>query len=139
MRTTHDRIRHAISFEIIGLLLVIPLGSIGFGIHIAEIGVVAIFAATIATVWNYLYNLLFDKALMQAKGNVQKTLTIRIIHATLFEAGLLAVTLPFIAYFLGIGLWQAFLMDVAFAVFYLVYAFVFNWIYDVVFPLSPQC
>jgi uncharacterized membrane protein len=66
---------------------------------------------------------------------VQKSLPIRIIHALLFEVGLLLILLPFIAWYLEVSLTDAFLMDVSFAVFYLVYAFVFNWVYDLVFPL----
>lgn len=135
MRSVRDRIRHAISFEIIGIALVVPLASMGFGIHAKDIGVVVVIAATIATFWNYVYNLLFDLAMKRCKGSVHKTLLLRIFHALLFEAGLLLVTLPLIAYYLGIGLWQALVMDVAFVLFYLVYAFVFNWAYDQVFPL----
>ena len=134
MRTTRDRIRHAISFEVIGILTIVPLGAIGFDHHIADIGVVAIIGASIATLWNYAYNLLFDKAMKRWKGTVHKTVLQRVIHAVLFEAGLLVVTLPVFALYLGIGLWEAFIMDVAFALFYLVYAFVFNWAYDVIFP-----
>jgi uncharacterized membrane protein len=135
MRSVRDRIRHAISFEIIGIALVVPLASMGFGIHAKDIGVVVVIAATIATFWNYVYNLLFDLAMKRWKGSVHKTLLLRIFHALLFEAGLLLVTLPLIAYYLGNGLWQALVMDVAFVLFYLVYAFVFNWAYDQVFPL----
>jgi len=135
MRTPRDRIRHAISFEIIGILLVVPLGSIGFGMESQDIGVVAVFAATIATLWNYVYNLLFDRAMRRWKGSVHKTFTVRILHALLFEGGLLLVTLPMLAFYLGIGIWQAFVMDVAFVLFYLIYAFGFNWGYDRVFPL----
>jgi len=138
MRTTRDRVRHAISFEIIGLLLVIPLGALGFGMHAADIGVVAIIAATIATLWNYLYNVLFDRGMRWWKGSVQKTIILRILHAMLFGAGLLLVTLPLLAFVLGIGLWQAFVMDLAFVAFYLVYAFIFNWVYDLAFPLSDR-
>ncbi len=68
-------------------------------------------------------------------GTTLKTVPMRIIHAILFEVGLLMVLMPFIAWYLGISLWQAFVMDVAFALFYLVYAFVFNWAYDRLFPL----
>lgn len=135
MRTTRDRIRHAISFEIIGLLLVIPLGALGFGMHAADIGVVAIIASTLATLWNYVYNLMFDKALIRWRGQVSKTVPLRVLHAVLFEAGLLLATLPLLAFYLNISFAQAFIMDVAFVVFYLVYAFVFNWVYDVVFPI----
>ena len=135
MRTTRDRIRHALSFEIIALAIVTPLGAWIFELPMGHIGVVAVVSATIATGWNYLYNLLFDLALLRIVGNVRKSLSMRIFHAVLFEAGLLLVLLPFIAWYLGISLLEAFLMDVSFAGFYLLYAFAFNWLYDLVFPI----
>lgn len=135
MRTTSDRIRHAVSFEVIGLLLVTPLGALAFGMPMHDIGVVSIVGATIATLWNYVFNLIFDHALLRLTGRVRKSLPLRIAHAVLFEAGLLAVLLPFIAWYLGVSLVRAFVMDLSFALFYLVYAFVFNWAYDVIFPV----
>lgn len=135
MRTAADRIRHAISFELIGLALIIPLGSWAFSVPVTEIGIVGFVSATLATAWNYLYNLGFDHLLRRYAGTTLKTVPMRIIHAILFEAGLLMVLMPFIAWYLGISLWQAFVMDVAFALFYLVYAFIFNWAYDRLFPL----
>lgn len=135
MRTTSDRIRHAISFEVIGLILITPLGALAFNKPVEDIGVVALVSATIATGWNYLYNLIFDHALLRLRGSVLKTVPIRVIHAILFEAGLLLILLPFIAWYLGVGLLEAFLMDVSFAAFYLVYAFGFNWVYDLIFPV----
>lgn len=138
MRTTRDRIRHAISFEIIGLALITPLGALGFGMHAEDVGVVAIVGATLATCWNYAYNLGFDRAMKRIRGTVHKTVPLRVLHALLFEAGLLIVMLPFIAWYLGIGLWQALVLDAAFAIFYLCYAFVFNWVYDRVFPLPAS-
>ncbi len=135
MRTVKDRMRHAISFEILALFIVTPLGAWLFSTPIHDIGVVAVVSASIATAWNYFYNLLFDHAMMRWRGKVQKTWAIRVGHAVLFEAGLLLVLIPFIAFYLGIGLLPAFFMDIAFAGFYLVYAFIFNWAYDVVFPV----
>jgi len=135
MRTTRDRIRHALSFEIIGLALVTPLGAWVFGLPIHDIGVIAIATATIATLWNYVYNLGFDRILQQMRGGTRKTGPIRVLHAVLFEAGLLVTLLPPIVWYLGISLWQAFLMDVSFALFYMGYAFAFNWAYDRLFPL----
>ena len=94
MRKTKDRIRHAISFEIIGLVLITPLGALAFDKPMHDIGIVAIVGATIATVWNYLYNLLFDHAMLRVIGSVRKTPWIRVVHAVLFETGLLLVLLP---------------------------------------------
>ncbi|MCM2562678.1 PACE efflux transporter [Lutimaribacter sp. EGI FJ00015] len=138
MRTRRDRIRHAISFEILGLALVVPLGAAGFGMPATDLGVVAVFAASMATVWNYLYNIWFDRAMKRLRGSVHKTYGLRVVHAVLFECGLLIATLPFFAWYLGIGLWQAFLMDFSFVAFYLVYAFLFNLTYDRVFPLPKD-
>ena len=135
MRTTPDRIRHALSFEVIGLLLVTPLGALAFGHPMTEIGMVALVSATIATGWNYVYNLGFDHALLRRRGTVASTVPVRVGHAVLFEGGLLAILMPFIAWYLGVSLWEAFVMDAAFALFYLVYAFCFNWAYDLVFPV----
>ncbi|OCW57859.1 PACE efflux transporter [Hoeflea olei] len=135
MRSTSDRIRHALSFEIIALALVTPLGAWIFGLPLGEIGLVAAVSATVATGWNYLYNLLFDHALMRLTGHVRKSLAVRFLHAILFEGGLLVVLLPFIAWYLGVSVIEAFVMDLSFAGFYLAYAFVFNWVYDLVFPV----
>lgn len=140
MRTTLDRIRHAISFEIVGLLIIIPLGTWAFTMPMKDAGVVAVVGATLATLWNYVYNWLFDHAHIRIFGHVYKTIWMRVLHAVLFEAGLLLVLLPFIAWYLGVSIIEALILDIAFALFYLVYAFVFNWVYDVVFPIpaNPQ-
>ncbi|MBO1908964.1 PACE efflux transporter [Microvirga sp. 3-52] len=135
MRTARDRIRHAISFEIIGLALITPLGAWAFHMPMHDIGVLGIVGATIATLWNYIYNFGFDHFMQRMRGSTRKTSLIRLLHAVMFEIGLLFVLLPLFAWYLGISLWQAFLMDVSFALFYMGYAFVFNWAYDRLFPL----
>ena len=138
MRKTADRIRHAISFELIGLLIITPLGALVLGLPLTDIGVVTLVSATIATLWNYAYNLLFDHALLRLTGRLAKTLWTRVIHAVVFEAGLLAILMPFIAWYLQVSLMQAFLLDLSFSAFYLVYAFAFNWAYDWMFPIPEQ-
>jgi uncharacterized membrane protein len=135
MRTACNRIRHAISFEIIGLAFITPLGAWAFHLPMHDIGVVGIVGATIATLWNYVYNLGFDHIMQRLRGSTRKTTPTRVLHAIMFEVGLLFVLLPLFAWYLGISLWQAFLMDVSFALFYMGYAFVFNWAYDRLFPL----
>jgi uncharacterized membrane protein len=134
MRTARDRIRHAISFEIIGLALITPLGAWAFHMPMHDIGVLGIVGATIATLWNYIYNFGFDHIMQRVRGSTRKSTLIRALHAMMFEVGLLFVLLPLFAWYLGISLWQAFLMDVSFALFYMGYAFVFNWAYDRLFP-----
>lgn len=135
MRSVRDRIRHALSFEIIGLLLVTPLGAIVFDMSFADIGLVSAVSATVATLWNYVYNLAFDHAMQRFSGGTQKTTTMRVLHAVLFEIGLMITLMPFIAWYLDVSMLHALVMDVSFALFYVVYAFVFNLAYDRIFPL----
>lgn len=135
MRSTPDRIRHALVFEGLGLAIVVPAGGWLFGLPVNDIGVVAVVSATLATLWTYLYNLGFDAAMQARVGHTQKSVGLRVVHSVLFEFGLLLVLMPFIAWYLGISLIAAFWMDVSFALFYLVYAFVYNWLYDIVFPI----
>ena len=136
MRTTRDRIRHAILFEVVGLALIIPLGTLLFGLHVSAMGVIGVGSALAATMWNYLYNLGFDRAMQRLVGHTRKSLLLRAAHAVLFEAGLLVILLPPIAWYLGIGFTEALFMDLAIAAFYLAYAFVFNLAYDVTFPVK---
>lgn len=138
MRSFTDRLRHALSFELIGLLLVIGGGQFLFDLPIREVGVVAVVGSVIATVWVYFYNYLFDLALMRAHGHTRKSLPERVAHAVLFEVGLLLVLLPFIAWYLQIPVIDAFIMDISLAAFYLVYSFIYNWIYDTVFPVQSD-
>ena len=135
MRSAFDRLRHAISFEVIALILVIPAGAILFNVPLHDFGVVGIVSATLATLWNLGYYVLFDLTLQRLTGTTLKSRIVRVLHALVFEAGLLMVLLPFIAWYLGISLWDAFVLDIALAAFYLVYAYVFNLIYDTLFPL----
>lgn len=136
MRTAWDRVRHALFFEIFGLILVVPLGALVFAMPLHDIGVVGVVSATIAMAWNYVYNLMFDTVLKRTTGTTLKSLRLRVLHAVLFELGLLIVLMPFIAWYLGITLLHALIMDIAFALFYMGYAFVFNLAYDKVFPLK---
>ncbi|MEQ8707533.1 MAG: PACE efflux transporter [Rhodospirillales bacterium] len=137
MRNTGDRIRHAACFEIFGLITVTPLAAWAFDKPLFDIGLVAFVSAGIAAVWNYIYNLLFDHAMLRLIGAVAKTVPVRVLHAVLFEGGLLIVLMPFIAWYLDVTLLYAFLVDISFAAFFLVYAFLYNWAYDIIFPI-PQ-
>jgi uncharacterized membrane protein len=138
MRNTRDRIRHSVLFELIGLITVTPLGGWVFGVPISHFGVVAVVSTTLAMGWNYAYNLGFDHAMLRLFGSVTKSLRVRIVHAGLFEFGLLCLLVPFIAWYLAVPLWQAFVMDVSLAGFYVLYAFAFNWVYDIVFPVPSE-
>ncbi len=79
MRTTFDRIRHAIGFEVIGLLLMVSILS-QFGFELGHVGAVGVFFSIVATLWNYVYNQWFDNFMQQKYSTTQKTVRIRLLH-----------------------------------------------------------
>ena len=135
MRTRNDRLRHAIGFELIGLLIAAPLASWATGIHLNHMGPLAIFFSLLATGWNYVYNLGVDKLLLKYQGHTYKSMWQRVIHTLGFEGGLLLVAMPVMSLWLGISLLEAFVLDLGFVAFYLAYAFVYNLSYDKAFPI----
>lgn len=138
MRSFKDRIRHAVMFELIGLAVFTPGAALLFDQPVEHMGIVGIISATTATVWNFIFNVGFDKAMLRLKGSVRKTIPIRLAHTALFEAGLIVMLIPFIAWYLGISLVTALAMDIAIVAFYLVYAFFFNIAYDRAFPIGTM-
>ena len=135
MRSFSDRVRHAVLFELIGIAIFTPAAAWLFNQPIAHMGVIGVVSATVATAWNFMFNLGFDHALVRFTGRVVKTIPIRLVHAMLFEAGLIVLLIPFVAWYLGVSLWAALMMDISIVAFYLVYAFAFNIAYDRVFPV----
>ena len=136
MRSTADRIRQAVSFELLGIMIVTPLFAWVFNHPMGDMGVLVVLGATAATAWNYLFNLGFDHLLHWCRGDIRKTMLLRVGHAVLFEATLLVLLLPIFAWWLDTSLIAVLAMELSFAVFYMIYAFVFTWGYDPLFP--PQ-
>lgn len=139
MRSAGDRIRHAVCFEIIGVLIVTPLAGWAFDAEFSQIGVLAIAMSLIATVWNYIYNVMFDHLLLRLRGRVQKQVLERIVHAFVFEFGMLLITLPPVMWWMSYNFQQALAMALSLLVFYLVYTYIYNWLYDVLFPIPEAC
>ncbi len=136
MRTQADRLRHTILFEVIALITCTPLASLVLGRDMATIGSMAIFLSLSAMVCNYGFNLAFDHMLKKLGRPVHhRPPRLRILHAVLFEGSFLVITVPVVAWWLDMTLWQAFVTDLGFAAFFLIYAYVFNWAYDRVFPM----
>lgn len=135
MRTTKDRIRHTLLFEAIALVLSTAVAALVLENSVTEIGSLALTLSLIAMGWNYVYNLWFDHWQHLTPPH-KRSFKLRLVHVMGFEGGLLIATLPLVAWWLNMPLWHAFLTDISFTLFFMVYAFAFNWAYDQVFPVS---
>jgi uncharacterized membrane protein len=100
-------------------------------------GALAVIASAIAVLWNLAFNALFER--WESRQAVRgRSVRRRVAHAIGFEGGLVAFLVPTIAWWLGIGLREALLMDLGLVVFFLVYTFVFNWAFDALFGLPAS-
>ncbi|KQN75593.1 hypothetical protein ASF04_05860 [Duganella sp. Leaf61] len=105
----------------------------------AHASVAAVASSTVAVVWNFIFNSMFEawEARQTTKG---RSVARRIAHAIGFEGGLVAFLVPLFAWWLEISLWEAFIVDLWIVVFFLVYTFLFSLAFDRIFglPASAQ-
>ena len=118
-------------FELIGLIIFIPIAALVLHKDLTHVGVVGVLISLSAMLWNFIYNWMFDIVEFKLGGNrFGRGIFLRCLHALLFELGLLIVTVPMVAHFLDMTMLNAFLIDISFVVFFLIYAFIFNWCFD---------
>lgn len=128
------RVIHMLGFEIFGVIIFTPFAMFVLNESIFHIGIIAIVISLMAMVWNFIYNYIFDliESSLDGHRSIRK-ISLRLLHALLFEIGLLIVTVPLVAYWLDMSLFEALLVDIGFVVFYLVYAFFYNFIFDKIY------
>ena len=125
-----ERICQAIGFELLAILICTPLLAWIMDKPLLDMGAVTVLIALLALAWNVVFNRFFDR--MLARLNVAHTAGVCVIHALLFEGGLIVMGVPLIAWWLSVSLWQAFLLDIGVLLFFLPYTYVYHWGYDVV-------
>ncbi|AIL31975.1 PACE efflux transporter [Basilea psittacipulmonis] len=124
-----ERVLYAIAFEFFGIVISAPLMSWLFNHSVFSMGSVAIVIAMIALLWNVVYNWIYDR--LRWHFGWEKTPVTRIYHAVAFELGLALVSVPLILYGLDTDIIESIGVEIAFMVFYLIFTYCFNWIYDI--------
>ena len=139
MQGLKRKIVYASLFELFAVALTTTTLMLLAGSSGAHAGVAALASSTIALVWNFIFNTMFEawEARQTKKG---RSVARRIAHAVGFEGGLVAFLVPLFAWWLEISLWQAFIVDLWIVVFFLVYTFLFSLAFDRIFglPASAQ-
>ena len=129
-KSISERIFQAIGFELLAILICTPLLAWIMDKPMLEMGAVTMAIAALALTWNVVFNGLFDRLLKRFA--IVRNAWVRVVHALLFEGGLVAFGVPLIAWWLQVSLWQAFLLDIGVLLFFLPYTYVYHWGYDVV-------
>ncbi|MDD2053756.1 multidrug/biocide efflux PACE transporter [Pseudomonas putida] len=127
-----ERVLQAIGFEFFAILICTPLFAWVMGISLVNMGVVTVATCLIALGWNVLFNALFDR--LRARYALGQGGWTRLLHALLFEGGLIVVSVPQVAWWLDMSLLQALWLDIGVLLFFLPYTYVYHWAYDALRP-----
>lgn len=135
-RSTADRLRYSISFELLLNVLFVAIGSLFFDAGILKLGALGFILSAIAMAMAFFYNLVFDTIDARAGRVASERSTMgRILHAVGFELSLITVSLPLLIFWLDLDFKTALLADIALAALVVVYTYLFTLCYDRLFPL----
>ncbi|ENV32849.1 chlorhexidine efflux PACE transporter AceI [Acinetobacter gerneri] len=130
MLISKRRLVHALSYEIILLIIIAIALSFIFEVPMETTGSLGIAMAVTSVLWNMLFNHYFEKA--EQKYKFKRTIPMRIVHAIGFEGGLMLATIPMVAYAMQMTLLEAVILDFSMTMCILVYTFIFQWCYDTI-------
>lgn len=130
------RVVYAVVFEALAIVFT-TLILAALGNSAGSSAIVGVVSSVVALLWNMLFNTLFEWW-ERRSGHTGRPLWVRLLHAFLFEAGLVVFLVPAVALILQVNLWEAFLYELALIIFFLVYNAVYAWCFDRVFGLPDS-
>ncbi|BEL74530.1 MULTISPECIES: PACE efflux transporter [Serratia] len=137
MQGVKRKLVYVTAYEIIGMAISALGLALLSGHAPSSTGPLAVVITTIAVSWNFIYNYLFEWW-ESRQASRTRTLKRRILHAVGFQLTLVVYLIPLIAWWMGITLWQALLLDMALIVIIPCYTFLFNWAFDKLFGLPAS-
>lgn len=137
MQGVKRKLVYVTAYEIIGMTISALGLALLSGHAPTSTGPLAVVITTVAVSWNFIYNYLFEWWESRQVSRA-RTLKRRILHAVGFQLTLVVYLIPLIAWWMGITLWQALLLDMALIVIIPCYTFLFNWAFDKLFGLPAS-
>jgi uncharacterized membrane protein len=133
MQGVKRRVVYVGLYELIAIILSAILLELMSGGGASSVGI-AVVASALAIVWNLVFNYGFEywEKHRKTKG---RSIGVRVLHALGFEGGLALFLLPIISWWLNVSIMEALMLEAGLLIFFLVYTFVFNWVFDAVFGL----
>ncbi|PWB30425.1 hypothetical protein DCO48_20400 [Pseudomonas sp. SDI] len=137
MQGVKRKLVYVTAYELIGLSLSTLGLALLSGTAPSTTGPLAVLITSIAMAWNFIYNTAFEwwEHRQLTRG---RSVARRAVHAIGFQLTLVVYLIPLIAWWLGISLWEAFVVDLAFIVLIPCYTFAYNWAFDRIFGLPAS-
>lgn len=122
-----------------GIAIVLSTVSLSLVTHqeASRTGLIAVCASLVALAWNFVYNSLFEAWEARYSGG-GRGFWLRVAHTCGFEAGMLLLLVPLMAFGLQVTAAQALGLQLGMLTFFLVYSFVFTLGFDRVFGLPAS-
>jgi uncharacterized membrane protein len=137
IRTGLDRLRYAVLFELMLVVLLAVVIGLLFDRGILEMGVFTLALSFVALAVNFLYNLAFDRFdVRNGRIPTERTVGWRVMHAVGFETTLVIVELPLFMWWMNWGIWRALAVNIALMAGIVAYTYVFTLAYDKLFPIE---
>lgn len=127
-KSVKERVFHAVIFEVTANVIIALSLAWLMNVSVLQSGSLSVISALTATVWNFIFNKLFDS--LQKKHQFQRTFLVRAIHAVGFETGLIISLIPVAMVMLNLTVSEAFFVEIGLVLFFLPYTMLFNWLYD---------
>lgn len=127
-KSVKERVFHAVIFEVTANVIIALSLAWLMNVSVLQSGSLSVISALTATVWNFIFNKLFDS--LQKKHQFQRTFLVRAIHAVGFETGLIISLIPMAMVMLNLTVTEAFFVEIGLVLFFLPYTMLFNWLYD---------
>jgi len=136
MDPRNRRVLQAVLYEVFAIAFVGPVLSLAFDKSATSALGLAFFLSSIALIWNYVFNSIFERweSRQVIKG---RSFLRRLAHGTGFEIGLVFLLIPVMSLWLEITPLEAFFANLGLLAFFFFYAIGFTWVFDRVFGL-PQ-
>jgi|AGFS01.1.fsa_nt_gi Predicted membrane protein len=127
-KSTPERIFHAVLFELLANIIIALFLAYVLQVSLLQSGMLSLISALTATVWNFIFNKIFDG--LQRRYAFERSFLLRVLHAVAFEIGLIVTLTPVAMLLLYLPLIDAFFVEIGLVLFFLPYTLAYNWLYD---------
>jgi uncharacterized membrane protein len=140
LRSLRERIFQTITFEVGGLLLVVPLFALATAKSGAESMSLLALISLAVMLWSPLHNIAFDWMDLHLAGRLasDRPHHWRVVHAASHELSSVLVTFPIVTLVGGFGIADALAAEFGLTVAYTVYAYAFHLVYDQMRPVRRR-
>lgn len=136
IRTGLDRLRYALLFEGILVVLFTTAMVLLFDRGLLFMGGLSVVLSLVALATNFIYNYIVDGIdVRHGRIPTERSRMGRILHAVGFEFTLVIVSVPIIVWWMTWGWWQAIVFDAIAMAAIVIYTYFFTLAYDRIFPV----